>query len=219
MSEKIKKILNYRLLVSRERATAESCLNHAWLKLITSSQQTGDKDTLILAKDNHSVQKTAWNNRDSNYYLFDSKSKTASQLYEMNVTLSPRMMEMMESGPQEEDQFSFFTPDGSVRRDSALAVNAEGKITLIDNCDDKVSNISSEGVRKRSLESVPLLAAESDDNIEYIGLVKRPKTPLITIKDIQEQVQSLSERKQSACSSLPDIVCSSVDTTELYASR
>eukprot|EP00090_Calanus_glacialis_P003873 TRINITY_DN12907_c0_g1_i1.p1 TRINITY_DN12907_c0_g1~~TRINITY_DN12907_c0_g1_i1.p1 ORF type:complete len:1505 (+),score=299.61 TRINITY_DN12907_c0_g1_i1:210-4724(+) len=203
----------------QERATAESCLNHAWLKLITSSQQTGDKDTLILAKDNHSVQKTAWNNRDSNYYLFDSKSKTASQLYEMNVTLSPRMMEMMESGPQEEDQFSFFTPDGSVRRDSALAVNAEGKITLIDNCDDKVSNISSEGVRKRSLESVPLLAAESDDNIEYIGLVKRPKTPLITIKDIQEQVQSLSERKQSACSSLPDIVCSSVDTTELYASR
>eukprot|EP00091_Calanus_sinicus_P009247 TRINITY_DN21726_c0_g1_i1.p1 TRINITY_DN21726_c0_g1~~TRINITY_DN21726_c0_g1_i1.p1 ORF type:complete len:116 (-),score=28.60 TRINITY_DN21726_c0_g1_i1:2-349(-) len=44
----------------QERATAESCLNHAWLKLITSSQQTGDKDTLILAKDNHSVQKTAW---------------------------------------------------------------------------------------------------------------------------------------------------------------
>jgi len=201
------------------RATAESCLNHAWLKLITSTPQKGEKDPLILAKDNHSVQKTAWNNRDSNYYLFDSKSKTASQLYEMNVTLSPRMMEMMESGPQEEDQFSFFTPDGSVRRDSALAVNAEGKITLKDNSDDKLSNLSSEGVRKRSLESVPLLAAESDDNIEYIGLVKRPKTPLITIKDIQEQVQSLSERKQSACSSLPDIVCSSVDTTELYASR
>lgn len=201
------------------RATAESCLNHEWLKLINSNNITPDKDALRVAKDNHSVQKTAWNNRDSNYYLFDSKSKTASQLYEMNLTLSPRIMELMANEPQEEDQFSFFTPDGSVRRDSSLSVNAEGKITLKDNCDDKVSNTSSEGVRKRSLESVPVLATESDDNIEYVGLVKRPKTPLITIKDIQEQVQSMSERKQSACSSLPDIVCSSVDTTELHASR
>ena len=209
-------------IIYRARATAESCLNHAWLKCITSSNQKGETESLPLAKDNHSVQKTAWSNRDSNYYLFDSKSKTASQLYEMNVTLSPRMMELMESsnnGPQEEEQFSFFTPDGSVRRDSALGVNAEGKIIQKDNCDDKVSNPASEGVRKRSLESVPLLVAESDENIEYVGLVKRPKTPLITMKDIQEQVQSLSERKASACGSLPDIVCSSVDTTELHASR
>jgi len=220
VSQEAKEFIDSLLVKDQQaRATAEACLNHAWLKRITSNTPKGDKESLLLAKDNHSAQKTAWSNRDSNYYLFDSKSKTASQLYEMNVTLSPRMMELMESSPQEEDQFSFFTPDGSVRRDSALGVNAEGKIIQKDNCDDKVSNPGSEGVRKRSLESVPLLVAESDENIEYVGLVKRPKTPLITMKDIQEQVQSLSERKASACGSLPDIVCSSVDTTELHASR
>eukprot|EP00092_Neocalanus_flemingeri_P027419 GFUD01029736.1.p1 GENE.GFUD01029736.1~~GFUD01029736.1.p1 ORF type:complete len:1514 (+),score=324.17 GFUD01029736.1:225-4766(+) len=201
------------------RATADSCLNHPWLQLMTSGPQLSDKSSLTLAKDNHSVQKTAWNNRDSNYYLFDSKSKTASQLYEMEMTFSPRLMEQMESEQKEGDQFSFFTPDGMVRRDSALAVDSEGKITERDLAEDKVPNISSEGVRKRSLENVKPPGEESDDNIEYIGLVKRPKTPLITVKDIQNQVQSLSERKQSACSSLPDIVCSSVDTTELHASR
>ena len=137
----------------------------------------------------------------------------------MNLTLSPRILEQMECGQQEEDQFSFFTPDGDVRRDSSLAVNSEGKITLKDSSNEKVSNLSSEGVRKRSLEDVRPPGEESGDNIEYIGLVKRPKTPLITAKDIQNQVQSLSERKQSACSSLPDIVSSSVDTTELHASR
>ena len=49
--------------------------------------------------------------------------------------------------------------------------------------------------------------------------MKRPKTPLITAGDILKQAQSLSERKASACGSLPDIVSSSVDTTELHASR
>ena len=49
--------------------------------------------------------------------------------------------------------------------------------------------------------------------------MKRPKTPLITAGDIRAQAQSLSERKASACGSLPDIVSSSVDATELHTSR
>ena len=53
----------------------------------------------------------------------------------------------------------------------------------------------------------------------YVGLVKRPKTPLITSRDIEAQAAVLSERKQSGCGSLPDVISSSVETTELHASR
>ena len=122
-------------------------------------------------------------------------------------------MEQMECGQQEEDQFSFFTPSSFARHDSSLAVNCDWKTTHSDHSHDKESYNSSSGcVRKRLLENV---RQASDENIEYTGLVKRPKTPLITAGDIAKQVQSLSEWKQSTCSSLPDIVCSSRDTTKL----
>ena len=65
--------------------------------MIQTSESAGGKEASPvnkLAKDNHSLQKTAWNNRDSNYYLFDYKSRTASQLYEMNLTLDPKKMAM-----------------------------------------------------------------------------------------------------------------------------
>merc|ERR1719192_1613403 len=90
--------------------------------------------------------------------------------------------------------------------------------------DAKVNNVTNEGsIRKRSLEDVKNKVEKSSDNseenIEYVGLVKRPKTPLITTKDIEKQVQAISERKTSGCGSLPDVISSSFDTTELYASR
>ena len=117
------------VLCFRCRATAEACLSHPWLQLIQSA--AAQLPAPALAKDNHSLQRTAWNNRDSNYYLFDYKSRTASQLYEMNLTLDPKKMQMtetMEVGEGDEvredsaDTFSFFTPDGLVRRDSELKV-------------------------------------------------------------------------------------------------
>ena len=180
-----------------------------------------------LAKDNHSLQKTAWDNRDSNYYLFDYKSRTASQLYEMNLTLDPKKMAMTEQMEAEgekveEDTFSFFTPDGLVRTDSELTVNAEGKITLKDSEGNNVANEGGGGLRKRSLDDVNKLEAANkvqEENIEYVGLVKRPKTPLITSRDIEAQAAVISERKQSGCGSLPDVISSSVETTELHASR
>ena len=204
--------------------------------MIQTSESAEGKEVspVKLAKDNHSLQKTAWNNRDSNYYLFDYKSRTASQLYEMNLTLDPKKMaltEQMETGDNngdkvEEDTFSFFTPDGLVRTDSELTVNAEGKITLKDS-DCKVNNVANEGggMRKRSLDDVNSKMeasrniVEGQENIEYVGLVKRPKTPLITSRDIEAQVAVISERKQSGCGSLPDVISSSVETTELHASR
>ena len=178
-----------------------------------------------LAKDNHSLQKTAWDNRDSNYYLFDYKSRTASQLYEMNLTLDPKKMAMTEAEDNrvEEDTFSFFTPDGLVRTDSELTVNAEGKITLKDSEGNNVANEGGGGLRKRSLDDVnnklEAVNKVQEENIEYVGLVKRPKTPLITSRDIEAQAAVISERKQSGCGSLPDVISSSVETTELHASR
>ena len=176
-----------------------------------------------LAKDNHSLQKTAWDNRDSNYYLFDYKSRTASQLYEMNLTLDPKKMAMTEDNRVEEDTFSFFTPDGLVRTDSELTVNAEGKITLKDSEGNNVANEGGGGLRKRSLDDVNNKLEDAnkvqEENIEYVGLVKRPKTPLITSRDIEAQAAVISERKQSGCGSLPDVISSSVETTELHASR
>ena len=193
---------------------------------------------MTLAKDNHSLQRTAWNNRDSNYYLFDYKSKTASQLYEMNLTLNPKqMMEVNgnckegEEGEEEEDQFSFFTADGMVRRDSELTVNSDGKIMIkveSGQTPDTPPQSANTQERKRSLDELQtkLEVPDNDDNnnhedIEYVGLVKRPKTPLITTKDIQKQVAQISERKQSGCGSLPDVISSSVETpaTELHMSR
>ena len=191
---------------------------------------------MTLAKDNHSLQRTAWNNRDSNYYLFDYKSKTASQLYEMNLTLNPKqMMEVngncKEGDEEEEDQFSFFTADGMVRRDSELTVNSDGKIMIrveSEQTSDTPPQSNNTQERKRSLDEVQtkLEVPDNDDNnnhedIEYVGLVKRPKTPLITTKDIQKQVAQISERKQSGCGSLPDVISSSVETpaTELHMSR
>ena len=198
--------------------------------MIQTSESAGGKEASPvnkLAKDNHSLQKTAWNNRDSNYYLFDYKSRTASQLYEMNLTLDPKKMAMTEQmeaegEKAEEDTFSFFTPDGLVRTDSELTVNAEGKITLKDS---EANNAANEGggLRKRSLDDVnnrlEVDKTTAEENIEYVGLVKRPKTPLITSRDIEAQAAVLSERKQSGCGSLPDVISSSVETTELHASR
>ena len=80
-------------------------------------------------------------------------------------------------------------------------------------------------MRKRSLDDVNSKMeasrniVEGQENIEYVGLVKRPKTPLITSRDIEAQVAVISERKQSGCGSLPDVISSSVETTELHASR
>ena len=195
--------------------------------MIQTSESAGGKEASPvnkLAKDNHSLQKTAWNNRDSNYYLFDYKSRTASQLYEMNLTLDPKKMAMTEAEDNrvEEDTFSFFTPDGLVRTDSELTVNAEGKITLKDS---EANNAANEGggLRKRSLDDVnnklEAVNKVQEENIEYVGLVKRPKTPLITSRDIEAQAAVISERKQSGCGSLPDVISSSVETTELHASR
>ena len=193
-----------------------------------------ERESLNVAKDNMNQQKSAWNKRDSNYYLFDSKSRTASQLYETDLPLSitAKMVEQMEvaqAEKEEEDQFSFFTSDGLVRRDSELVV-VDGKIS--NKSGSSVTATSNNvGERKRSLEDIrsdqidifccckTFLHRPKDDTIEYVGLVKRPKTPLITAGDIRKQAQSLSERKASACGSLPDIVSSSVDTTELHASR
>ena len=198
-------------------------------------QQEGPDVTL--AKDNHSLQRTAWNNRDSNYYLFDYKSKTASQLYEMNLTLNPKQMMEVNGNckegeeEEEEDQFSFFTADGLVRRDSELTVNSDGKIMIrveSEETSDTPPQSTNTQERKRSLDEVQtkLEVPDNDDNnnhedIEYVGLVKRPKTPLITTKDIQKQVAQISERKQSGCGSLPDVISSSVETpaTELHMSR
>ena len=193
-----------------------------------------DSPDVALAKDNHSMQRTAWNNRDSNYYLFDYKSKTASQLYEMNLTLNPKQMMEVNGNckeDEEEDQFSFFTADGLVRRDSELTVNADGKIMIrveTEETLDTPAQPNNTQERKRSLDEAQtkLEVPDNDDNnnhedIEYVGLVKRPKTPLITTKDIQKQVAQISERKQSGCGSLPDVISSSVETpaTELHMSR
>ena len=194
-----------------------------------------ERESLNVAKDNLNQQKSAWNKRDSNYYLFDSKSRTASQLYETDLPLSitAKMVEQMEvaqSEKEEEDQFSFFTSDGTVRRDSQLVVLPDGKISNKSTTSVTTPTSTNVGERKRSLEDIRsgdlmnLLFKipcnrPKDDTIEYVGLVKRPKTPLITAGDIRKQAQSLSERKASACGSLPDIVSSSVDTTELHASR
>lgn len=199
--------------------------------MIQTSESAEGKDVSPvsnkLAKDNHSLQKTAWDNRDSNYYLFDYKSRTASQLYEMNLTLDPKKMAMTEAEDSkvEEDTFSFFTPDGLVRTDSEMTVNAEGKITLKDS-EGNVNNVANEGgggLRKRSLDDVnnklEAVNKSQEENIEYVGLVKRPKTPLITSRDIEAQAAVISERKQSGCGSLPDVISSSVETTELHASR
>lgn len=187
------------------------------MKSLPGPGEDEDEDeSLSLATDNLKQQRNAWNNRDSNYYLFDSKSRTASQLYETDLPLSitAQMVEQMEvanAGQGEDDTFSFFTSDGTVRSDSQLVVLADGKI-------EKKAETAPQltvGERKRSLEDV----RPKGDTIEYIGLVKRPKTPLITAGDIRKQAQTLSERKASACGSLPDIVSSSVDATELHASR
>ena len=193
-----------------------------------------DSPDVALAKDNHSMQRTAWNNRDSNYYLFDYKSKTASQLYEMNLPLNPKQMMEVNGNckeDEEEDQFSFFTADGLVRRDSELTVNADGKIMIrveTEETLDTPAQPNNTQERKRSLDEAQtkLEVPDNDDNnnhedIEYVGLVKRPKTPLITTKDIQKQVAQISERKQSGCGSLPDVISSSVETpaTELHMSR
>ena len=217
----------------RSRATSEACLSHPWLQLIQSAE-CGEAPQLpapALAKDNHSLQRTAWNNRDSNYYLFDYKSRTASQLYEMNLTLDPKKMQMtetMEVGEGEEvredsaDTFSFFTPDGLVRRDSELKVDAEGKISVRDS-EGVMGDTAS--LRKRSLDAAPPRVevtepgAAEEAGVEYVGLVKRPKTPLITSRDIEQQAAAIAERKQSGCGSLPDLISSSLDTTELHASR
>ena len=227
------------VLCFRCRATAEACLSHPWIQAVTVAEPAEEEQQRVaLAKDNHSLQKTAWDNRDSNYYLFDYKSKTASQLYEMNLTLNPKQMVGVTSAcPEgeeegEEDQFSFFTADGLVRRDSELTVNAEGKITIRESSETGGDSQLTQD-RKRSLEEVqPTVEltnnddnnnnnSQSEDNIEYVGLVKRPKTPLITTKDIQKQVAQISERKQSGCGSLPDVISSSVETpaTELHMSR
>ena len=189
------------VLCFRCRATAEACLSHPWIQAVTVAEPAEEEQQRVaLAKDNHSLQKTAWDNRDSNYYLFDYKSKTASQLYEMNLTLNPKQMVGVTSAcPEEEgeeDQFSFFTADGLVRRDSELTVNAEGKITIRESSETGGDSQLTQD-RKRSLEEVqPTVEltnnddnnnnnSQSEDNIEYVGLVKRPKTPLITTKDWQ----------------------------------
>ena len=134
-------------------------------------------------------------------------------------------------GVEEEDQFSFFTADGLVRRDSELTVNSDGKIMIrveTEETPDTPPQSTNTQERKRSLDEAQtkLEVPDNDDNnnhedIEYVGLVKRPKTPLITTKDIQKQVAQISERKQSGCGSLPDVISSSVETpaTELHLSR
>ena len=143
----------------RKRANAEECLNHPWLKMISRAEE-GEANPPIsnVAKDNMSQQKSAWNKRDSNYYLFDSKSRTASQLYETDLPLSitAKMVEQMEvaqAEKEEEDQFSFFTSDGLVRRDSELVVLPDGKIS--NKSSSSVTATSNNvGERKRSLEDI-----------------------------------------------------------------
>ena len=106
-----------------------------------------------------------------------------------------------------------------------LKVDAEGKISVRDS--EGVTGGDTASLRKRSLDTVPPTVevtqpgAEQQElgNIEYVGLVKRPKTPLITSRDIEQQAAAIAERKQSGCGSLPDLISSSLDTTELHASR
>ena len=120
-----------------------------------------ERESLNVAKDNLNQQKSAWNKRDSNYYLFDSKSRTASQLYETDLPLSitAKMVEQMEvaqAEQEEEDQFSFFTSDGLVRRDSELVVLPDGKISNKSGSSVTATsnNSSNVGERKRSLEDI-----------------------------------------------------------------
>ena len=118
-----------------------------------------ERESLNVAKDNMNQQKSAWNKRDSNYYLFDSKSRTASQLYETDLPLSitAKMVEQMEvaqSEKEEEDQFSFFTSDGTVRRDSQLVVLPDGKISNKSTTSVTTPTSTNVGERKRSLEDI-----------------------------------------------------------------
>ena len=119
-----------------------------------------ERESLNVAKDNMNQQKSAWNKRDSNYYLFDSKSRTASQLYETDLPLSitAKMVEQMEvaqAEKEEEDQFSFFTSDGLVRRDSQLVVLPDGKISNKSSSSvTQVATSNNVGERKRSLEDI-----------------------------------------------------------------
>ena len=122
-----------------------------------------ERESLNVAKDNMNQQKSAWNKRDSNYYLFDSKSRTASQLYETDLPLSitAKMVEQMEvaqAEKEEEDQFSFFTSDGLVRRDSQLVVLPDGKISNKSSSSvTQVATSNNVGERKRSLEDIRLI--------------------------------------------------------------
>ena len=148
----------------RKRANAEECLNHPWLKMIGRAEEgEGNPPISNVAKDNMNQQKSAWNKRDSNYYLFDSKSRTASQLYETDLPLSitAKMVEQMEvaqAEKEEEDQFSFFTSDGLVRRDSQLVVLPDGKISNKSSSSvTQVATSNNVGERKRSLEDIRLI--------------------------------------------------------------
>ena len=148
------------LYLFRKRANAEECLNHPWLKKISEGAvPVKERESLNVAKDNLNQQKSAWNKRDSNYYLFDSKSRTASQLYETDLPLSitAKMVEQMEvaqSEKEEEDQFSFFTSDGTVRRDSQLVVLPDGKISNKSTTSVTTPTSTNVGERKRSLEDI-----------------------------------------------------------------
>ena len=130
-----------------------------------------ERESLNVAKDNMNQQKSAWNKRDSNYYLFDSKSRTASQLYETDLPLSitAKMVEQMEvaqAEKEEEDQFSFFTSDGLVRRDSQLVVLPDGKIS--NKSSSSVTATSNNvGERKRSLEDI-----RSETKLIFFAVVK-----------------------------------------------
>jgi len=211
-----------------KRATAEACLKHSWLHSTLEETKNVDQKkekSNNLAKDNLNHQKTAWNNRDSNYYLFDSKSRTASQLYEMNLCLSPKVLNIgtckEDEADEADDKFSFFSADGTVRCDSNLQVNPEGNVEVKENSEpirDSDEGVS-DSFRKRSLENGPP-RDEVEETIEYQGLVKRPKTPLITACDIAKQAAAICERKASACGSLPDVVSSStLENNEMSGSR
>merc|ERR1719347_595182 len=140
----------------------------------------------------------------------------------MNLCLSQKVLNIGTCKEDEaDDEFSFFSPDGTVRCDSNLQVTPEGKVTVketpesLQDSDESVSD----SLSKRSLENAPP-RDEIEQTIEYQGLVKRPKTPLITACDIAKQAAAICERKASACGSLPDVVSSStLENNEMSGSR
>ncbi|XP_023344786.1 myosin light chain kinase, smooth muscle [Eurytemora carolleeae] len=196
VSDEAKDFIDHLLVREKEkRSTVEESLKHPWILRESDLQRRCSQgSSLISTKENLSQQRAAWSSRDSCYYLFDSKSKTASQLYEANVCISPQLLDTLESSTQDQEQFSFFSTEEEGEAEMSDLKNQDGCSKMVDReenselesvKDSKLQVKRGDTDRKRGLEENVDLADKSslaEDSIEYIGLVKRPKTPLITAR-------------------------------------